>query len=75
MKRILISLSAVLMAITLNSCLKANNPPSKVEDVNAGNTRIYGEEGAPPRQSEQTYEKLPNEVQRADKVRKMLYPS
>ncbi len=75
MKRILISLSAVLMAIALNSCLKANNPPSRVEDVNAGNTRIYGEEGSVARQMLQTYESLPDEIQRADKVRKILYPN
>ena len=75
MKRFLYSISAIALAITMNSCLKANNPPSKVEDPNEGNTRIYGEADAPPRQSLQTYDKLPDEVQKADKIRKMLYPS
>ncbi len=75
MKRVLLSVGAALLAISLNSCLKANKPPSKVVDINKGNERIYGDPDGPPRQSLQTYDKLPDEIQRADKVRKMLYPS
>lgn len=74
MKRILLSIGAALLAISLNSCLKANNPPSKVKDVNEGNERIYGDLDGPPKQSLQTYEKLPDEIVRADKIRKKLYP-
>ncbi len=75
MKRILITSFFALSVLGLSSCLKANRPPSQMEDVNAGNERIYGKEGAPARQSEQTYDKLPDEIQRADRVRNILYPS
>jgi hypothetical protein len=43
--------------------------------VNDGNTRIYGDPGEAPRQSKITYEKLPGEIQRANKIREILYPS
>jgi hypothetical protein len=58
-----------------NSCLQVNKPPSAVIDLNEGNTRIYGEPGDAPKQSKVTYEKLPDEIQKADNIRNILYPS
>jgi len=75
MKRSSLLVIGIFASFIFSSCLQVNKPPTKVVDVNEGNIRIYGEAGAAPKQSQVTYDKLPDEIERADKIKNILYPS
>jgi hypothetical protein len=59
--------------VIFSACAKQNNPPSKVEDPNPGNERIYGDIDGPPRQAANEYPDDPTSIQRADEIRKKLF--
>jgi hypothetical protein len=63
----------VIGAFLIGGCSKYNE--TKIEDENQNNERVYGEKGAPARQTLNKYESDPKSAERAAAVKEKLYPT